>query len=57
MTTRQITIDLPEPVYRALVGMAEVTDQPLELLVTQLDFIHSMSRKGSTIRTRILNEF
>lgn len=35
MTTQRITIDLPEAVYRALVRMAEVTAQPVELLVAQ----------------------
>jgi hypothetical protein len=34
-TTQRITIDLPEVVYRALVRLAEVTDQSVELLVTQ----------------------
>jgi len=28
-------IDLPEAVYRALVRMAEITEQPVELLVAQ----------------------
>ncbi|MGG6270501.1 hypothetical protein ACQ4M3_37565 [Leptolyngbya sp. AN03gr2] len=35
MTTQRITIDLPESVFRALVRMAEATDQPVELLVAQ----------------------
>ena len=35
MATQRITIDLPEAVYRALVRMAEVTEQPVELLVAQ----------------------
>lgn len=35
MTTQRITIDLPEAVYRALVRMAEATEQPVELLVAQ----------------------
>jgi hypothetical protein len=35
MTTQQITIDLLEAVFRALVRMAEVTDRPVELLVSE----------------------
>lgn len=35
MTTHPVTIELPEPVFRQLVQMAEATHQPLEALVAQ----------------------
>jgi len=35
MTVQRITIDLPDAVFRALVRLAEATDQPVELIVTQ----------------------
>lgn len=35
MTTQRITIELPEPVFRQLVRLAEATHQPVELLVAQ----------------------
>jgi hypothetical protein len=35
MTTQRITIDLPEAVFRQLVRIAEVTRQPIEVLVAQ----------------------
>lgn len=35
MTTQRVTIELPEPVFRQLVRIAEATDQPVEALVAQ----------------------
>lgn len=35
MTVQRITIDLPDMVFRALVRLAEATDQPVELIITQ----------------------
>jgi hypothetical protein len=35
MTTRQVTIELPEPIFRQLVRIAEATHQPIEALVAQ----------------------
>jgi hypothetical protein len=35
MTTQQVTIELPEPIFRRLVRIAEATHQPVEALVTQ----------------------
>lgn len=35
MTTQRITIELPEPVFRQLVRLAEATHQPVEALVAQ----------------------
>lgn len=35
MTTQQVTIELPEPIFRQLVRIAEVTHQPVEALVAQ----------------------
>jgi hypothetical protein len=35
MTTQQVTIELPEPIFRQLVRIAEATHQPVEALVTQ----------------------
>ena len=35
MTTQRVTIDLPEAVFRQLVRLAEVTHQPVEVLVAQ----------------------
>ena len=35
MTSQRITIELPEPVFRQLVRLAEATHQPVEALVAQ----------------------
>ena len=35
MTTQQVTIELPEPIFRRLVRIAEATHQPVEALVMQ----------------------
>jgi hypothetical protein len=35
MITQQVTIELPEPIFRQLVRIAEATHQPVEALVTQ----------------------
>lgn len=35
MTTQRVTIELPEPVFRQLVRIAEVTQQSLEVLAAQ----------------------
>ena len=35
MATRRVTIELPEPVFRQLTRIAEVTHQPVEVLVAQ----------------------
>ncbi len=35
MTTQRVTIELPEPVFRRLVRIAEATHQPVEVLVAQ----------------------
>ncbi len=35
MTTQRVTIELPEPVFRQLVRIAEATHQPIEILVAQ----------------------
>jgi len=35
MTTQQVTIELPEPIFRQLVRIAEATHQPLETIVAQ----------------------
>ncbi|MBV9389622.1 MAG: hypothetical protein JOZ78_24635 [Chroococcidiopsidaceae cyanobacterium CP_BM_ER_R8_30] len=35
MATRRVTIELPEPVFRQLVRIAEATHQPVEVLVAQ----------------------
>lgn len=35
MTTQRVTIELPEPVFRQLVRIAQATCQPIEALVTQ----------------------
>ena len=35
MTTQRVTIDLPDAVFRQLVRIADVTNQPIEALVAQ----------------------
>lgn len=35
MATQKVTVELPEPVFRQLVRIAEATDQPLEVLAAQ----------------------
>lgn len=35
MVTQKVTVELPEPVFRQLVRIAEATDQPLEVLAAQ----------------------
>ncbi len=35
MATQRVTIELPEPVFRQLVQIAEATHQPVEVLVAQ----------------------
>jgi hypothetical protein len=35
MTTQRVTIELPDPIFRQLVRIAEATHQPLEAIVAQ----------------------
>lgn len=35
MTTQRVTIELPEPVFRQLMRLAEATHQPIEAIVAQ----------------------